>query len=192
MSDNKDNKDNKDKKEPKIYVHYSNTQDVLVNIYSYFYEVKFDNPYSEKIEYTIYIGEPYFIHILINKNGLCNYYRSTEKLSDTKEGYFNELNLNKKISKNFYCKIIDVYNLLNDNLFNHNQINGFEIMDLFTFYSSYKKINKYFTKKKLDEINYNMNALILKIPTFEQLYGFTNIVVDDSNYYEILDKIIND
>ena len=37
-----------------------------------------------------------------------------------------------------------------------------------------------------------MNALILKIPTFEQLYGFTNIVIDDSNYYEILDKIIND
>jgi len=174
-----------------IYINHSNTPYVLIDIYSTEYQLECSNPHTQIIEYTIYIGEPYFIHIIIDKDGNYNYYRSTEKFSETKEGFFNDINVNKEISKSFYCKIVDIYDILFNNLIKYNQTNGFKIMDLFIFYSSFKKNNTHFSKKNLDKINHNMNALILKIPTFKQLYGFSNIIEDNCDFNDMLDKIIS-
>ena len=175
--------------EEHVYINHSNTPYALIDIYSTEYQVECAKPNTQIIEYTIYIGEPYFIHIIINKDGNYDYYRSTEEKNETKEGYFNDINVNKEISKSFYCKIIDIYDILINNLIKCNQTNGFEIMDLFIFYSSYKKTNTYFSKKNLEKINYNMNALILKIPTFKQKYGFSNIIADNCDFYDMLEKI---
>ena len=172
-----------------VYIHYSNLPQVLVNIYSTVFQ-EYGNHNSDTIEYTIYIDAPYFIYIVIDKDGKYDYYRSIKNISKTKEGYFNDLNINQKVCKSFYCKVTDFYNLLKINLINCKTVSGFIIMDLIAFYSSFKIINKYFIKKQIEYIIYKMNELVLKIPTFEELYGFSNMVIDDNFIIDKLNEIV--
>ena len=177
-----------DKKiEHENYIHYSNLPKVLVKIYSTTHN-KYGNLGTETFEYTVYIDEPYFIYIVINKDGIYDFYKSTKQIDETKEGFFN-VKLNKNICNSFYCNIINLYKLLNNNLMGANRISGFVIMDLIAFYSSFKTINKYFKKNNIDLVIDKMNELLLKIPTFEELYGFSNIVLDDKFIIDKLNEI---
>lgn len=143
-------------------------------------EKLFPNPKGCKTKNTIYIGAPYNIHIINNSKGGVNIYKSDQyqDKTNTKEFYFDDLNLHK-IACKFSMNFINIYKIICYTLENIKTKKWDDVLKIIYNYSSADRIRKHYLQSNIKDIIYELNNIIsLYIPTFEERYGFSNIVSD--------------
>ena len=75
------------------------------------YENQNSNPKKCNSKNTIYIGAPYYIHIISKDSGSFNIYKSNQNKNNTKEFYFDDINLHKLNCK-FTMNFVNIYKII--------------------------------------------------------------------------------
>jgi hypothetical protein len=149
-------------------------------------------------EYDIYIRSPYFVHIIVYSNGDYKIYKNDISIPCTSENYFDNIYMIDKpinVDLDLVTSYILIHKIMHNRMmYNIMKINNTtydEYIDGFTFikyflandiklfakekhekYEIY--MNKYISNDELKDLNTDIFMLKLEIPTFEELYGFSN------------------
>jgi hypothetical protein len=147
----------------------------------------FPNPKGCKTKNTIYIGAPYNIHIINNNKGEVNIYKSDQyqDKNNTKEFYFDDLNLHK-ITCKFSINFINIYKIICYTLENIKIKKWDDVLKMiYSYYLSTDR--KHYLLSNVKDIIYELtNIISLYIPTFEERYGFSNMVSDTMDIMDIM------
>jgi len=166
------------------YIDESNLLQIEVEIF--IDEKLFPDPKGCKTKNTIYIGAPYNIHIINNSKGGYDIYKSNQDKNNTKEFYFDDLNLHNMSCK-FTVNFVNIYKIVCYSLENKKNKKWDEILKIMYSYSSSNRIRKHYLLSNIKNISFELNNIIsLYIPTFEERYGFSNMVSDTIDIMDIM------
>jgi len=167
-------------------INYNKFHKVNVLIYNNNYNNYYNYNYIRKNYNVIYIEYPFLIYIIINIDGSYKFYKSDIQRRYTQEGLFDKILIPTTDFIKIKIDLQEITTIISKVTSTPYYKNGYSIIDTLMFSSKLSNLNNSLEYiKYLYRYIYDMKSYL---PTYEQLYGFSNIYLGTTTLNNLLKK----